>query len=235
MLEVRKIDVFYGFIHAIQGISLKVGEKEAISVIGANGAGKTTLLRTISGLIRFKDGDILFSGRSLRDMKPHEIVRLGIVMVPEGRKVFPNLTVFENLLLGAYSVRQSRKIKELLDFVLFTFPRLKDRLKQVAGTLSGGEQQMLAIGRALMADPKLLLLDEPSMGLSPILTMEIFSLLKEIRQKKNISIVLVEQNANLALELTDRTYLIEGGRLVLEGPSLELKEHPKVLEAYLGA
>lgn len=234
MLEVREVDVFYGLIHAIQGVSVRVEQNEAVSIIGANGAGKTTLLRTICGLNRIKGGDIVFKGKSLKNLRTHEIVRLGITMVPEGRKVFPNLTVLENLLLGSYGLSGSKKTKELLDFVLLTFPRLRERLKQPAGTLSGGEQQMLAIGRALMADPELLLLDEPSMGLSPILTGEIFSLLDEIRSKKGISILLVEQNANLALELTHRTYLLEGGRVLLEGPSKELRNHPKVLEAYLG-
>lgn len=234
MLEVKKIDVFYGVIKAIDELSIKVDQGETVAIVGANGAGKTTLLKTISGLIRPRTGDILFEGKSIKKLRPDQIVRMGIVMVPEGRNIFPHLTVRENLDLGAYVTSYKRSRSNPLELVLSTFPRLKERLRQPAGTLSGGEQQMLAIGRALMSDPKLLLLDEPSMGLSPIVTREIFSLIKTIERERNISILLVEQNAHMALEVSKRAYVLENGRLFMEGPSKEMMNHPKIIEAYLG-
>ncbi|MCS7280223.1 MAG: ABC transporter ATP-binding protein [Desulfobacterota bacterium] len=234
MLEVKKIEVYYEVIKAIDQLSISVGRLETVAIIGANGAGKTTLLRTIAGLIKPKTGDITFEGKSIVNLKPYEIVKRGIVMVPEGRRVFSNLTVFENLDLGGYLIKDKKKKSELLEIVLTTFPRLRERLKQLAGTLSGGEQQMLAIGRALMGSPKVLLLDEPSMGLSPVITEEIFSLLKKIQRESEISIVLVEQNAHIALDVSKRVYILENGRVFMEGVSSELKTNPKVVEAYLG-
>ncbi len=234
MLEVKEIDVFYGVIKAIDSLSINVNFGETVAIIGANGAGKTTLLKTISGLLRPTSGDILFEGKSIKRMRPDAIVKMGIVMVPEGRKVFPYLTVKENLDLGAYQTSDKKLRSELMELVLSTFPRLKERLKQPAGTLSGGEQQMLAIGRALMSSPRLLLLDEPSMGLSPIVTREIFALIKKIGTERKISMLLVEQNAHFALEVSKRVYVLENGRLFMEGPSKDLKNDPKILKAYLG-
>lgn len=234
MLEVKEIEVFYGAIKAIDRLSISVGEKETVAIIGANGAGKTTLLKTICGLLKPKDGDILFEGKSIKKLGPDLIVRMGIAMVPEGRKIFPYLTVKENLDLGGYTTKERKIRAELMDLVLSTFPRLKERLKQPAGTLSGGEQQMLAIGRALMSAPRLLLLDEPSMGLSPIVTREIFELIRTIQKEKNISMLLVEQNAHMALETSKRVYVLENGRVFIEGKADEMKNHPKIIEAYLG-
>jgi branched-chain amino acid transport system ATP-binding protein len=203
-------------------------------VVGANGSGKSTLLKTITGLVKPLSGEVLLEGRSLKGMRPDRIVKLGITMVPEGRRVFPDMTVKENLELGGYALSNKELSRELFDLILVTFPRLKERLKQHAGTLSGGEQQMLAMGRALMGNPRLLLLDEPSMGLSPKMTQEIFSLVRLINVEKGISMILVEQNAHMALEHSHRTYVLENGSVVLSGASSELKHDPKVIEAYLG-
>lgn len=234
LLNVQGITVNYGAISALRDVSIGAYQGELVSVIGANGAGKTTLLKTISGITRPSKGTIEFDGIDITRLRPERIVKSGIVMVPEGRKIFPDLTVKENLELGAYTIDDRHLKRNLFELVLTTFPRLKERLRQHGGTLSGGEQQMLAMGRALMGDPRLLLLDEPSMGLSPIITREIFSLIELIRQEKNISIILVEQNAHMALEHSQRTYVLENGEIVMEGPSSEIKQNPRVMEAYLG-
>jgi branched-chain amino acid transport system ATP-binding protein len=207
---------------------------EILSVIGANGAGKSTLLRTIMGITRLVAGSITFNGLAIQGLRPDRIVRAGITMVPEGRRVFPDLTVKENLELGGYAIADHGLKAELFDLILTTFPRIRERLKQHAGTLSGGEQQMLAMGRALMGNPRLLLLDEPSMGLSPIITREIFSLIRLINREKRISMILVEQNAHMALEHSERTYVLENGRITMHGPSSEIRSNPSVIEAYLG-
>jgi branched-chain amino acid transport system ATP-binding protein len=218
----------------LHGVSLEVNEGEILSIIGANGAGKTTLLKTVSGLLRPESGDISYRGRNINKERPDRLVQMGICMVPEGRRVFPNLSVKENLELGAYTVSRRRLRQQLLDLTLHTFPKLKERLSQHAGTLSGGEQQMLAVGRALMGNPQLLLLDEPSMGLSPIITKEIFSLIRNVNTEKGISMILVEQNAHIALEHSHRTYVLETGRVVMEGLSNVVKCNPAIIEAYLG-
>ena len=234
LLKIESLTVNYGAIRAIDGVTLDVQVGEILSVVGANGAGKSTLLKTITGLLKPVSGDVQLEGKSLRGLRPDRIVRLGITMVPEGRKIFPDLTVKENLDLGGYTLNNKELSRGLLDLILATFPRLKQRLKQHAGTLSGGEQQMLAMGRALMGNPRLLLLDEPSMGLSPKMTQEIFSLIRLVNAEKGISMVLVEQNAHMALRHSHRTYVLENGRIVLGGASSELKHDPKVIEAYLG-
>jgi len=234
LLEIDNITVKYSSITALKDLSLYIKKGEMLSVIGANGAGKTTLLKTIAGALKPVKGDIRFEGFSIKQLRPDKIVKHGIVMVPEGRKIFPDLTVKENLELGGYTIKDRVLKKELFELVLKTFPRLKDRLKQHGGTLSGGEQQMLAMGRALMGNPRLLLLDEPSMGLSPIFTREIFSLIELIRKEKSISIIIVEQNAHMALEHSQRTYVLENGQITMEGLSSELKNNPKVIDAYLG-
>jgi branched-chain amino acid transport system ATP-binding protein len=235
VLKIENLRVNYGAIRAIDGVSLEVNPGEIISVVGANGAGKSTLLRTIVGIVRPLSGEVQFVDGNLKGLRPDRIVKLGITMVPEGRKVFPDLTVKDNLELGGYALSDKGLLKELFNLVLTTFPRLKERLKQHAGTLSGGEQQMLAMGRALMGNPRLLLLDEPSMGLSPKMTQEIFSLIRLINGEKGISMILVEQNAHMALAHSHRTYVLENGRVVLSGPSPELKRDPRVIEAYLGS
>lgn len=234
LLKIDNITVKYGSITALRDLSLYVKKGELLSVIGANGAGKTTLLKTISGVLKPVSGDIRFEGSNIKQLRPDKIVKNGIVMVPEGRKIFPHLTVRENLELGGYTIKDRQLKRKLFDLVLNTFPRLKERLKQHGGTLSGGEQQMLAMGRALMGNPRLLLLDEPSMGLSPIFTREIFSLIELIRREKNISIIIVEQNAHMALEHSQRTYILENGQITMQGLSSDLKHDPKVIEAYLG-
>ncbi|MCX8110942.1 MAG: ABC transporter ATP-binding protein [Syntrophorhabdaceae bacterium] len=234
LLNVQAITVNYGAISALRGVTLGAEQGELVSVIGANGAGKTTLLKTISGIIRPAKGNIEFDGNDITRQRPEKIVKSGIVMVPEGRRIFPDLTVKENLELGAYTLKDRHLKKNLFELVLTTFPRLKERLRQHGGTLSGGEQQMLAMGRALMGDPRLLLLDEPSMGLSPIITREIFGLIELIRKEKNISIILVEQNAHMALEHSQRAYVLENGEIVMDGPSSEIKHNPKIIDAYLG-
>lgn len=233
LLEVDNLNVFYGAIHALQGISFHVEEGEIVTLIGANGAGKSTTLNTISGLLRPREGSIRFKGQELTRMRAHDIVRLGIVQVPEGRKIFATLTVAENLDMGAYTRTDPSEIARSRERVFASFPRLKERLNQLGGTLSGGEQQMLAMGRGLMSRPALLLLDEPSMGLAPILVEEIFSIIQEINSQ-GTSILLVEQNANMALSIAHRGYVLETGRIVLEGTAQELRDNPMVKRAYLG-
>ncbi|MEO0087654.1 MAG: ABC transporter ATP-binding protein [candidate division WOR-3 bacterium] len=233
MLSIENLFVNYGVIKALQGISLVVREKEIVALIGNNGAGKTTTLKTISGLIKPISGRIYFQNIDLTKLNPCQIAKLGIIQVPEGRKPFANLTVYENLRLGAYFVNKKSEIEERLSFVFKIFPRLKERLKQPAGTLSGGELQMLAIGRGLMAKPKLLLLDEPSMGLSPILVEEIFSVIKNINEE-GTAILLIEQNAFKALSIAHRVYVLETGKIMLEGKAEELINNEKVKKIYLG-
>lgn len=233
MLKVNEIDVFYGNIQALKGVSLQVEEGEIVTLIGANGAGKTTLLHTISGLLKPKNGSIEYLGKPIHGRPAQQIVREGISHVPEGRRVFANMTVEENLDLGAYLRKDSKEIKKDLEKIYELFPRLFERKKQQAGTLSGGEQQMLAMGRALMARPKLLLLDEPSMGLAPLLVQTIFKIIEEINQN-GTTILLVEQNAHMALSIAKRAYVIETGRVVISGTSKELQQSEQIREAYLG-
>ncbi|HHU31310.1 MAG TPA: ABC transporter ATP-binding protein [Clostridia bacterium] len=233
MLKLDKIDVYYGAIHALKNLSLEVNEGEIVTLIGANGAGKSTTLKTISGLIRPKNGDVLFNEQSIISVPAQNIVKMGISQVPEGRRIFANLTVLENLEMGAYLRKDKAGIKETMEKVFDKFPRLKERLSQRAGTLSGGEQQMLAMGRALMSQPKLLLLDEPSMGLAPILVKEIFSIIKEINEQ-GTTILLVEQNANMALSIASRAYVLETGRIVASGSASELLASEQIKKAYLG-
>jgi branched-chain amino acid transport system ATP-binding protein len=234
LLEVDEIHTFYGNIEALKGISLTVDEGEIVTLIGSNGAGKSTTLRSISGLTPPRQGSIRFDGQEIGDKPPQEIVALGISQSPEGRKCFSRMTVLENLDLGAYLRRDSDGIRSDLDRVFELFPRLKERERQKAGTMSGGEQQMLAIGRALMAQPKLLLLDEPGMGLAPILVERIYETIREINEQ-GTTILLVEQNANFALEVSNRGYVLETGSVAVTDQSSELKENPEVQKAYLGA
>lgn len=234
MLNVENIDVYYGAIHALKGLSFHVEEGEIVSLIGANGAGKTTTMHTVSGLLRSKSGDISFLGQSIAKVEPHKIMRMGLAHVPEGRRVFASLSVAENLEMGAYIRNNKAEIHEDLKKVYARFPRLKERRKQLAGTLSGGEQQMLAIGRALMSRPTMLLLDEPSMGLSPILVQEIFECIKEVN-RDGTTILLVEQNAKMALSISNRAYVLETGMIVLDGNSNDLLHNEQVKHAYLGA
>lgn len=233
MLEVKNLQVYYGVIQAIKDVSFKVNEGEIIALIGANGAGKTTILRTISGLISAKRGEILYNGVDLQKIHPHKIVQMGIAHVPEGRRVFSQLTVYENLLMGAYTRKDKDGVEETLKQVYKRFPRLKERKNQMAGTLSGGEQQMLAMGRALMSKPRIILMDEPSMGLSPILVEEVFDIIKSIN-KSGTTVLLVEQNAKKALSIADRAYVLETGKIVLEGDAKELMNNESVKKAYLG-
>ena len=234
MLEIKNLVVQYGAIAALHGISLSVPGGQIVTLIGANGAGKTTTLKTISGLVKPASGEILYSGDNIAGLAPHRIVARGISQSPEGRMIFANLTVHENLQLGAYLQKDRETIRRELERVFVLFPRLKEREKQVAGTLSGGEQQMLAIGRALMSRPRLLLLDEPSLGLAPLLVKTIFEKIVEINREQGLTILLVEQNANLALEISHFGYVLETGKVVLQGPSAELRQNPKVKSAYLG-
>lgn len=233
MLKIEDINVFYGNIHALKGVSLDINEGEIVTLIGANGAGKSTLLKTISGLLKPKNGSILFEGQSISGKVAQAIVKQGLSHVPEGRRVFANMSVEENLELGAYLRSDKQGIKEDFEKVYHLFPRLLERKKQLSGTLSGGEQQMLAMGRALMARPKLLLLDEPSMGLAPLLVKTIFRIIEEINQS-GTTILLVEQNANMALSIADRAYVIETGKIVLSGSSDELNQSDQIRMAYLG-
>ncbi|MBC7264666.1 MAG: ABC transporter ATP-binding protein [Chloroflexi bacterium] len=233
LLEVSDLNVYYGAIHALQGISFNVGEGEIVTLIGANGAGKSTTLKTISGLLRPRSGRIIFMGKDLTRIPAEHIVSLGISQVPEGRKIFAPLTVRENLEMGAYTRNSQKEVEEAMERVFASFPRLKERINQVGGTLSGGEQQMLALGRGLMSKPKLLLLDEPSMGLAPFLIEEIFRIIKEINAQ-GTSILLVEQNAHMALQVAHRGYVMETGRIVLEGTAEELRQNREVRRAYLG-
>jgi branched-chain amino acid transport system ATP-binding protein len=233
ILEAKNLNVFYGSIHALHGISFEVNKGEIVTLIGSNGAGKTTTLRSISALNRAQGGEIIYQGKPITNLKPHQIVKLGISHVPEGRKIIGSLTVQENLMMGAYIRNDKAGIQESMDDVFTRFPRLKERAKQLGGTLSGGEQQMLAIGRGLMAKPELLLLDEPSMGLSPILVDEIFDIIASIN-KLGTTILLVEQNAFMALQIAQRGYVLETGRIVLSGPSEKLRSNEQVRAAYLG-
>jgi len=231
MLQVNNINVYYGPIHAIKGISFEVHSGEIIALIGANGAGKSTVLKTISGLLRSKTGNIVFDGKDITKTEAHKIVRSGLAQVPEGRRIFLQMTVMENLEMGAYT--QKSISTEDLEKAFDLFPRLQERRKQVAGTLSGGEQQMLAMGRALMSKPKLLMLDEPSMGLSPIFVEQIFNIIKSLN-KSDTTILLVEQNAGKALEIADRAYVLETGLITLTGTGEELSKSDEIRKAYLG-
>jgi branched-chain amino acid transport system ATP-binding protein len=234
MLEIKNLVVNYGAIAALHGISLSVPDGKIVTLIGANGAGKTTTLKTISGLVKPASGEILYDGKNIAGLPPHQVVARGISQSPEGRMIFANLTVLENLRLGAYLQKSKDIVRRELENVFVLFPRLKEREKQIAGTLSGGEQQMLAIGRALMSRPKLLLLDEPSLGLAPLLVKTIFEKIVEINRAQGLTILLVEQNANLALEICHFGYVLETGKVVLQGDSAELRQNPKVKSAYLG-
>lgn len=233
MLEVKDINVYYGAIHAIKGISLAVDEGEIVTLIGANGAGKSTTLRTISGLLKPKSGTINFLGKDIAGMPAHKIVREGISQVPEGRRIFAEMTVQENLELGAFTRTDKKEIQADFKMVFGRFPRLEERRLQQAGTLSGGEQQMLAMGRALMSRPKLLLLDEPSMGLAPLLIREIFNIIVDIN-KTGTTVLLVEQNANMALSIANRAYVLETGRITISGDAKELAASEEIRKAYLG-
>jgi len=233
MLSIRNLHVHYGGIHALQGINLEVPEGKIVSLVGANGAGKSTTLRSITRLVKASDGDIFFEGSSLLAMNTQKVVLSGITMVPEGRRVFPNLTVQENLTLGAYARNDKDGIVKDRDWVFSLFPRLKERENQLAGTLSGGEQQMLAVGRALMSKPRLLMMDEPSLGLAPLVIKTIFEIIKNIHAE-GMTILLIEQNAKAALQLSDYAYVLETGKIVLEGTGAELITNPEVKKAYLG-
>ncbi|MBM3461545.1 MAG: ABC transporter ATP-binding protein [Armatimonadetes bacterium] len=233
LLSVEGLNVYYGAIHAVKGISLRVEEKEIVTLIGANGAGKSTLLRTLSGLLRARSGNILYNGHQISAMPAHQIVAQRLLHVPEGRKIFANLTVLENLELGAYLRHDRAEIQKDLEHVYGLFPRLKERLSQNSGTLSGGEQQMLAMGRALMGRPHLLLLDEPSMGLAPLLVREIFNIIRKINEE-GVTILLVEQNALMALQTASRAYVLETGAITMEGPAAELAHDERIKKAYLG-
>jgi branched-chain amino acid transport system ATP-binding protein len=234
MLEVKDMHVYYGAIHALKGVSLSVKEGAIVTLIGANGAGKSTTLRALSGMLKPREGSITFLGKDLISCKCHKIVADGLGHCPEGRRVFPRLTVKENMELGAYIRSDKDGVKKDLDMVFELFPRLKERMKQQAGTLSGGEQQMLAIGRAFMARPKLLMLDEPSLGIAPILVQEIFKTIKKINETEKTTILLVEQNANQALKLAHYAYVLETGKVVLEGKASDLAADERIRAAYLG-
>lgn len=238
MLKLKNINTYYGKVHALKNVSLHLSEGEIVTLIGANGAGKTTILNTISGLTPAAGGDLLFCKESIKGLSPDRVVHQGISQVPEGRQVFKPMSVDDNLELGAYlryRNRQSKKdIQADKEYIFSLFPRLKERQKQAAGTMSGGEQQMLAIGRALMARPRLLLLDEPSMGLAPLVVQEIFRVLQQLRDEQGVTILLVEQNAKAALKLADRGYVLETGKVILEGVANELLENAEVKRAYLG-
>ena len=234
MLEVKNLTVNYGAITALRGISLTVKQGDIVTLIGANGAGKTTTLKTISGLLRAQSGEILYQGRNITRLRAHQIVKLGVSHVPEGRMIFANLTVLENLQMGAFLRTDKAAVRSEMDYVFNIFPRLRERVKQVAGTLSGGEQQMLAIGRALMSKPKFLMLDEPSLGIAPLLVKTIFEKIVEINRQHGITILLVEQNANLALEMARYGYVLETGRIILQDNSAALRQNPQVKSAYLG-
>lgn len=233
MLDIRGLDVAYGGIRAVRGLDLKVGKGELVCLIGANGAGKSTTLRAICGLVPVVAGQIDYQGESIVGLPSHQLVRRGVVMVPEGRGIFPQLTIEENLAMGAYTRKDHHEVRQDVERIYTLFPRLAERKKQSAGTLSGGEQQMVAMGRAMISRPSLLLLDEPSMGLAPIMVEHIFELIQTIA-KEGVTILLIEQNARLALELGDRGYVMESGRIILEGPASQLLHDPKVRAAYLG-
>jgi branched-chain amino acid transport system ATP-binding protein len=233
MLDVRDIHTYYGNIHALKGISVTVDKGEIVTLIGGNGAGKTTTLNTISGILKPRNGEIFLEGERIDELPPHKVVAKGVCQAPEGRKIFGRLTVTENLEMGAFARTDGPKIKVDMERVFTLFPRLKERARQVGGTLSGGEQQMLAIGRALMSNPRVLLLDEPSMGLAPMLVQDIFQIITDINEQ-GTTILLVEQNANMALSVAHRGYVLESGNIVLQGSAAELRENPQVREAYLG-
>jgi branched-chain amino acid transport system ATP-binding protein len=234
MLEIKSLAVSYGAIAALHEVSLSVKAGSIVTLIGSNGAGKSTTLRAISGLVKPQSGEILYAGQNIAGLPAHQIVRLGLSQVPEGRMVFANLTVHENLMMGAYLQRDKAVIRRELELVFHTFPRLKERDQQIAGTLSGGEQQMLAIGRALMSKPKFLMLDEPSLGIAPLLVKTIFEKIVEINRTHGITILLVEQNANLALEISQFGYVLETGKIILQDNSAALRQNPQVKSAYLG-
>ena len=233
MLEIKDIEVYYGMIQAIKGISVEVNEGEVIALIGANGAGKTTILHTITGLLFPKKGSVIFEGKDITKIPAHKIVSLGMAHVPEGRRVFAELSVYENLKMGAYTRKDKGEIAQTLEMVYKRFPRLQERKNQLAGTLSGGEQQMLAMGRALMSHPKIIVMDEPSMGLSPILVNEIFDIIQEV-SAGGTTVLLVEQNAKKALSIADRAYVLETGTIVLEGEAGKLMDDDSIKKAYLG-
>ncbi len=232
LLQLENVHTYYGHIHALKGVSLDVDEGEIVTLIGANGAGKSTTLRTISGLVRPRSGSVNLNGQSINHTAPHEITKLGIGHVPEGRRIFPELTVQENLEMGAFTVARS-DVQRRIDATFLLFPRLKERLNQLGGTLSGGEQQMLAIARGLALQPRILLLDEPSMGLAPVLVDGIFEIIKELH-KKGTTILLVEQNARMALQVADRGYILQSGQIVLQDSAAELRSSEMVRKAYLG-
>lgn len=233
MLKIENLEVSYGMIKAIKGISFEVNQGEIIALIGANGAGKTTILHTLTGLIQAKNGKIMFNDQNLLKIPAHKIVGMGIAHVPEGRRIFGELTVYENLMMGAFTRKDKNEIKESFEMVYTRFPRLKERKNQIAGTLSGGEQQMLAMGRALMSKPEIILLDEPSMGLSPLYVSEIFDIIEEIN-KSGTTVLLVEQNAKKALSIANRAYVLETGKMVLEGDAKDLMNNESIKKAYLG-
>lgn len=233
MLEVKDLEVYYGVIQAIKGVSFHVDKGEVIALIGANGAGKTTILHTVTGLLAPKKGSVTFEGKDITKFPAHKIVSLGMAHVPEGRRVFSELSVYENLKMGAYTRKDKTEIEQSLQNIYERFPRLKERRNQMAGTLSGGEQQMLAMGRALMSKPKIILMDEPSMGLSPILVNEIFDIIQEV-SKSGTTVLLVEQNAKKALSIADRAYVLETGNISLEGRAKDLLEDDSIKKAYLG-
>lgn len=234
LLELNDIHSYYGHIHALKGISLRVEDGEIVTLIGGNGAGKSTTLRTISGLVRAKQGDIHLKGQDITHMAPHDIVAIGVGHVPEGRGIFPRLTVRENLEMGAFTISSPAEVDQRMEAVFELFPRLKERMNQKGGTLSGGEQQMLATARGLMLKPKILLMDEPSMGLAPVLVELIFNVIRELNQKDGTTILLVEQNALMALKYAARAYVLETGRIVLSGTAKEIAQNPDVKKAYLG-
>lgn len=233
MLEVKDLEVYYGMIQAIKGVSFEVNEGEVIALIGANGAGKTTILHTITGLLSPKKGSVVFEGKEITKIPAHKIVELGMAHVPEGRRVFAQLSVYQNLKMGAYTRKDKSEIEESLEMVYKRFPRLEERKNQLAGTLSGGEQQMLAMGRALMSRPRIILMDEPSMGLSPILVNEIFDIIQSV-SASGTTVLLVEQNAKKALSIANRAYVLETGNIVTSGPAHTLMEDPAIKKAYLG-
>lgn len=233
MLEIKDLEVFYGMIQAIKGVSFDVNEGEVIALIGANGAGKTTILHTITGLINAQKGSVWFEGKDITKVPAHKIVSMGMAHVPEGRRVFANLTVLQNLKMGAYTRKDKNEIEQTLESIYKRFPRLKERQNQFAGTLSGGEQQMLAMGRALMSHPKIILMDEPSMGLSPIFVNEIFDIIKSV-SASGTTVLLVEQNAKKALSIADRAYVLETGKIVLSGKADDLLNNDSIKKAYLG-
>ena len=235
MLEIQNIDVYYGKVRALTEVSVSIKDGEIVSIIGANGAGKTTLMKSIMGIVHASTGSIRFMDRDITTMQTHKVVAQGIIYVPEGRRIFPDLSVYENLAMGAYAKHYSRQeLQERIEEQYEFFPKLRERMSQLGGSLSGGEQQMLAIARGLMADPKLLMLDEPSLGLAPIIVEDIFRIIEQINQKKKLPILLVEQNAYMALETSNRAYVLELGNIMQKGPAAELLESPDIKKAYLG-